>query len=238
MSTETSIHSNAFNFLSFILNQVDPRTGQYTCAISLPELKANDLCGPVVPLQLNFNPLNNTDSGFGKGWNLQLSQYDPNRRIISLYTGETFKANTGADGDNGMEIPEKKLDSFHFHDLGNQRYRVDHKSGLVEILEVGQGQFAMPVEMRSPQGHSVTLEYVAFGTTPLLSKICNADGTELMSLTRSGNTLKVTLHPGTRYEALFVFNILGGETRSIVLPIEDEGLPTENKGSWRFEYIP
>ena len=238
MSTETSIHSNAFNFLSFILNQVDPRTGQYTCAISLPELKANDLCGPVVPLQLNFNPLNNTDSGFGKGWNLQLSQYDPNRRIISLYTGETFKANTGADGDNGMEIPEKKLDSFHFHDLGNQRYRVDHKSGLVEILEVGQGQFAMPVEMRSPQGHSVTLDYVAFGTTPLLSKICNADGTELMSLTRSGNTLKVTLHPGTRYEALFVFNILGGETRSIDLPIEDEGLPTENKGSWRFEYIP
>jgi RHS repeat-associated protein len=234
MSTETSIHSNAFNFLSFILNQVDPRTGQYTCAISLPELKANDLCGPVVPLQLNFNPLNNTDSGFGKGWNLQLSQYDPNRRIISLYTGETFKANIGADG---MEIPEKKLDSFHFHDLGNQRYRVEHKSGLVEILQVGQGQFAMPVEMRSPQGHSVTLEYVAFGTTPLLSRIRNADRTELLSLTRNGNTLEVKLHPGTLYEALFVFNILGGETKSIVLPAEDAGLPTENKGSWRFDYI-
>lgn len=228
MSTSTSIHSNAFNFLSFILSQVDPRTGQYTCAISLPELKANDLCGPIVPLQLNFNPLNRTDSGFGKGWNLQLSQYDPNRRILSLYTGETFKANPGPDG---MEIPEKKLDSFHFHDLGNQRYRVEHKSGLVEILQVGQGQFAMPVEMRSPQGHSVSLEYSPFGTDPLLSRICNADLTELLTLQRQGNTLEVKLHPGSVHEALFVLNIIDGETRSIVLPTEDQA-------SWRFEYVP
>jgi RHS repeat-associated protein len=235
MSTSTSIHSNAFNFLSFILSQVDPRTGQYTCAISLPELKANDLCGPVVPLQLNFNPLNSADSGFGKGWNLQLSQYDPDSRILSLYTGETFKANPV---DNGMEIPEKKLDSFHFHDLGNQRYKVEHKSGLVEILQVGQGQFAMPVQMLSPQGHSVTLEYADFGTVPLLSTIRNADRTELLSLVRSGNTLLVKLHPGSVYEALFVLNILGGETTSIVLPTTDQGLPTENTGSWRFEYIP
>lgn len=228
MSTSTSIHSNAFNFLSFILSQVDPRTGQYTCAISLPELKANDLCGPVVPLQLNFNPLNSADSGFGKGWNLQLSQYDPASRILSLYTGETFKANPGPDG---MEIPEKKLDTFHFHDLGNQRYKVEHKSGLVEILQVGQGQFAMPVEMRSPQGNSVTLEYTAFGTDPLLSKVLNADRTELLTLERSGNTLELKLHPGSAYEALFVLNIIGGETKSIVLP-------TDDKASWRFEYIP
>ncbi|WLG99817.1 sugar-binding protein [Pseudomonas beijingensis] len=234
MTTPTSVPSNAFNFLNFILSQVDPRTGQYTCAISLPELKANNLCGPTVPLPLNFNPLNRTDSGFGKGWSLQLSHYDPNRRIISLYTGENFKVNSGPDG---IEIPEKKLDSFHFHDLGNKRYRIEHKSGLVEILEVGQGQFAMPVEMRSPQGYSVTLEYAAFGTTPLLSKILNSDDTELLSLTRNGN-LEIKLYPGSTQEAVFVLNILGGETRSIDLPIEDEGLPTENKGSWRFEYIP
>jgi len=67
MAISTSVSSNAFNFMNFIHSQVDPRTGQYTCAISLPELKANNLCGPVVPLQLNFNPLNSGDSGFGKG---------------------------------------------------------------------------------------------------------------------------------------------------------------------------
>ncbi|WP_139146077.1 hypothetical protein, partial [Pseudomonas lundensis] len=77
MSTSTTLHSNAFNFMSFIQGQVDPRTGQYTGAITLPELMANQLSGPVVPLQLSFNALNVQDSGFGKGWNLQLSQFDP-----------------------------------------------------------------------------------------------------------------------------------------------------------------
>ncbi|MEB2626688.1 hypothetical protein, partial [Pseudomonas sp. YuFO8] len=114
MSTSTTIHSNAFNFMSYMQGQVDPRTGQYTCAISLPELKANNLCGPVVPLQLNFNPLNPSDSGFGKGWNLQLSQYHPTSRILSLYTGETFKVNLGG---GVTVIPEKKIDSFHFHEF-------------------------------------------------------------------------------------------------------------------------
>ncbi|WP_143520722.1 hypothetical protein, partial [Pseudomonas lundensis] len=90
MSTSTTLHSNAFNFMSFIQGQVDPRTGQYTGAITLPELMANQLSGPVVPLQLNFSPLNVQDSGFGKGWNLQLSQFDPRSGVLSLHTGETF----------------------------------------------------------------------------------------------------------------------------------------------------
>lgn len=226
MSTSTAVHSNAFNFMSFILSQVDPRTGQYTCAISLPELKANNLCGPVVPLQLNFNPLNTPDSGFGKGWNLQLSQFNTTNRILSLYTGESFKANPGA---NGMEIPEKKIDSFHFHDLGNQRYRVEHKSGLVEILARVQGDIALPVQMLSPEGHSVSLEYVAFGTGPLLSSIRNADGTPLLTLVRSTNWLDITLFPGSAYEALFRLNIVGGETTSLILPTDDQA-------SWRFGY--
>ncbi|NNA00404.1 sugar-binding protein, partial [Pseudomonas lundensis] len=167
MSTSTTLHSNAFNFMSFIQGQVDPRTGQYTGAITLPELMANQLSGPVVPLQLSFNALNVQDSGFGKGWNLQLSQFDPGSGALSLHTGETFTVKVSLDGTE-LTIPEKKIDSFHFYKLGDKRYRIDHKSGLIEILEVGQGEIAMPVQMLSPQGHSVTLEYVAFGTDPLL----------------------------------------------------------------------
>ncbi|MCF5495848.1 hypothetical protein, partial [Pseudomonas syringae] len=71
MPTPT-VHSNAFNFLSFVQAGVDPRTGQYSCSISLPELKANHLCGPIVPLSLGFSPMNSRDTGFGKGWGLQL----------------------------------------------------------------------------------------------------------------------------------------------------------------------
>ena len=227
MSTTTSVHSNAFNFMSFIQGQVDPRTGQYTCSIKLPEVLANSLCGPIIPLQLNFNALNSADSGFGKGWNLQLTQFNPASRVLSLHTGEVFKINLQ---DSEVIIPEKKLDSFHFHVLGNQRYRVEHKSGLIEILEVGQGQLAMPVQMISPQGHSVTFDYESFATEPLLSSISNADGSTLLSVVRETNELKIKLHPGTAYEALFVLNIINGETRSIVLP-------TDDSASWRFTYI-
>ncbi|MBS5841669.1 MAG: sugar-binding protein, partial [Pseudomonas sp.] len=137
MSTSTTLHSNAFNFMSFIQGQVDPRTGQYTGAITLPELMANQLSGPVVPLQLSFNALNVQDSGFGKGWNLQLSQFDPGSGALSLHTGETFTVKVSLDGTE-LTIPEKKIDSFHFYKLGDKRYRIDHKSGLIEILEVGQ----------------------------------------------------------------------------------------------------
>ena len=228
MSTSTTLHSNAFNFMSFIQGQVDPRTGQYTGAITLPELMANQLSGPVVPLQLSFNALNVQDSGFGKGWNLQLSQFDPGSGALSLHTGETFTVKVSLDGTE-LTIPEKKIDSFHFYKLGDKRYRIDHKSGLIEILEVGQGEIAMPVQMLSPQGHSVTLEYVAFGTDPLLSSIRNADGTQLLSMTRTTNVLTLTLHPGTAFEARFVLNINDGKTTSIVLP-------THDNASWRFGY--
>ncbi|MDQ0127240.1 hypothetical protein J2W17_006245, partial [Pseudomonas lini] len=58
MSAKTAVHSNAFNFLSFVQSGVDPRTGQYTVNLALPEIKANDLSGPVVPTSLSFNPYN------------------------------------------------------------------------------------------------------------------------------------------------------------------------------------
>ena len=67
MTTKSYIHSNAFNFLSFVAGSVDPRTGQYGLAIELPELPANQLSGPNLPLRIAFNPMNNQDSGFGVG---------------------------------------------------------------------------------------------------------------------------------------------------------------------------
>ena len=91
MTLSTSVHSNAFNFMSFVQSGVDPRTGQYTVSITLPDIKTNGLRGPGFPLALNYNPLNTQDSGFGLGWNLGLSQYTPGSQILALSTGETFK---------------------------------------------------------------------------------------------------------------------------------------------------
>lgn len=46
MTLSTSVHSNAFNFMSFVQSGVDPRTGQYTVSITLPDIKTNGLRGP------------------------------------------------------------------------------------------------------------------------------------------------------------------------------------------------
>ncbi|SFW84186.1 hypothetical protein SAMN03159439_05636, partial [Pseudomonas sp. NFACC04-2] len=192
MAASSSVHSNAFNFMSFMEGGVDQRTGQYTFAISLPDIKANFLRGPDVPLRLTYNPLNTRDSGYGHGWNLQLSQYTPANQILALSTGETFKV-TGSDTVSGqLVMKEKKLDSFHFYQEDDKHYRVVHKSGLVEILEVlgsSQGEVALPVEIRAATGHSVTLGYTPFsGTYQVLAWVKDDADQTLLTVDRQSTS--------------------------------------------------
>ncbi|WP_341520418.1 RHS repeat-associated core domain-containing protein [Pseudomonas sp. G.S.17] len=235
MTTSSVIHSNAFNFMSFMMVGVDPRTGQYTVSVDMPELKSNRLCGPAVPLQLQFNPLNVIDSGFGMGWNLNLSQFTPEDQMLALSSGENFKV-TGSGGQ--PDIKEKKLDTFHFHDEGNETYRVVHKSGLVEILVTGgssKQRVALPRTIGSPSGHAVSLTYVPFNGGQLLSTVSDAF-TTLLRVERDpgGSFVKLHLHPDSGPNggplATFEMKLNGdGEVTAIILP-------TPEKASWRFSY--
>ncbi|MCK8659425.1 sugar-binding protein, partial [Pseudomonas umsongensis] len=233
MTASTSLHSNAFNFLSYVNTGTDPRTGLYTCTISLPALKTNFLIGPEVPLQLRFSPLNHTDSGLGLGWDLQLSQYNPADQILSLSTGETFCV-TGSGPQ--PDIREKKLDSFHFFNDGRNNegqyvYRVIHKSGLVEILTADSaGKIALPWRIRSAQGQHVELKYVDYADARLLASIDDADGTRLLSLERKTDTVNLIVHPDTAYQALFLMQLGDRKVTSIQLP-------TADKATWHFEYF-
>ncbi|HCN45114.1 MAG TPA: sugar-binding protein [Pseudomonas sp.] len=232
MTTSSSIHSNAFNFLSFVTTGVDPRTGQYTCGLTLPDIEGNDLEGPKVPLRLGYNPLNAFDSGFGKGWSLQLTQYDTDSNMVTLASGETFKVTSDSSIDDQLLMREKKLDSFRLHKLAEDRFRVVHKSGLVEELsKIGNHPIALPASMHNPQGHHVLLTYVLFGGARLLKSIANADGSLLLDITRQSASVQVRLHPGTQWESLFSLVLQGSENR--VQRIE---LPTGNLAGWRFGY--
>ncbi|WP_341520426.1 RHS repeat-associated core domain-containing protein [Pseudomonas sp. G.S.17] len=235
MTTSSAVHSNAFNFMGFMQHCVDPRTGQYTVSVDMPELKSNRLCGPAVPLQLQFNPLNVIDSGFGMGWNLNLSQFTPEDQMLALSSGENFKVTgSGAQPD----IKEKKLDTFHFHDEGNETYRVVHKSGLVEILVTGgssKQRVALPRTISSPSGHAVSLTYVPFNGGQLLSTVSDAF-TTLLRVERDpgGSFVKLHLHPDSGPNggplATFEMKLNGdGEVTAIILP-------TPEKASWRFSY--
>ncbi|QXH55340.1 RHS repeat domain-containing protein [Pseudomonas maumuensis] len=172
MSAETALHSKAFNFMSYLQGGVDPRTGQYTFSIALRETQANFLQGPGLPLTLFFNPLNRNDSGYGRGWNLQLSQYDTDSKIVNVHSGESFAVTGPVSGQPGLGMSEKKIDNFHLEEAGADTFRLAHRSGLVEILTLQRGTtLAMPTKVYSDKGHGITLAYEVVAGAPRLTSI-------------------------------------------------------------------
>lgn len=235
MPASTAVHSNAFNFQSYVQHGVDPRTGQYTVSLSVPELNSNALAGPPLQLSIAFNPMNAVDGGFGLGWGINLTEYNPRTSMLSLRTGETFQV-TGS-GDT-PDIAEKKLDTFHFHSDGNDRYRVVHLSGLVEVLQVGGGsdkRLAVPVQVLAPDGRGLNLSYVPFNGGQRLSTVSDASGV-LLRVDRNeiSDEVHLQLFPGQGPEgqplALFVLQLdSAGRVSRIVLP-------TEDKACWQLTY--
>lgn len=237
MTTESVVHSNAFNFMSFMNNAVDPRTGQYTLAIQLPRLPANQLRGPELPLQLAYNPLNIEDSGFGKGWNINLSQYVPTTRALSLHTGEQFVVNSTAV--QPARIDEQKLISFRFFQDDANNYRVVHKSGLVEHLRTLSSdgvKVALPHRVYAPSGHWIELGYTrpAGSTHQCLASIHDASGVQLLQVEyASTNLYNLHLHPnagvGGKPLASYAVHLAGRLVNRVLLP--------DQQGSWRFTYL-
>lgn len=234
MTASTSVHSNAFNFMSFIQTGVDPRTGIYTVSLTLRELLSNALRGPSVPLVLSYNPLNTLDSGYGKGWTLQLSQYTPGNQIVSVFSGESFKVTGPYEGvANRRRMKEQKIEDFQFYELADDQFKIVHRSGLVEWLEPkgASPQTAVPVRMCSPQGHEITLEYTVVFGAPMLSAIRDADGL-LLQVTRNADSRAVTIGFSP---------VEGVPAAEVVLSLKNERidritLPTAENAGWRFEY--
>lgn len=234
MTSSTAVHSNAFNFMSFIESGVDPRTGQYTLAINLPALQSYDLNGPEFPISLSYNPLNTTHSGYGLGWDLKLSQYTPATGILALSTGETFKS-TATEGGR-LVFKEQKLDSFRCFVDGNGWYRVVHKSGLVEYLQeqgIAGYQVALPRYVESPQGHRLQLDYQPFGNFLRLATVRD-DSSVLLQISIDGKLVHIDQRPGAAEDggawARYTLQLGAGDR------VDRISLPSTPASSWRFTY--
>jgi RHS repeat-associated protein len=230
-----AIASNALNFQSFVQHGVDPRTGQYTMSFAIPPLKNNVLSGPDLPLTLSFSPMNTTDSGFGVGWSINLSEYAPQTRMLSLSTGESFKVQQTGEQ---LTVEEQKLDSFHFHALGNDRWRVVHRSGLVEILHsesIDGHALALPEQLLGADGRSIDVAYAMYKGRRCLESISDPSGV-LLQVTRNTVTddVELLLFPGhgPDGEPLARF-LLELNTYSQVTRIE---LPTDEGAGWTLGY--
>ncbi|MNZ20453.1 RHS Repeat protein [compost metagenome] len=229
-----SLHSNAFNFMSFVQGSVDPRTGQYTLGIDLPELNANALCGPNLPLQLGFNPLNERNTGFGIGWSLKLTRFSVPNGMLDLHTGESFHVADNGPGETAV-ITERKLESFQFRNISEgekKRFRIAHKSGLTEILEPQAPNFevALPVRVLAPSGHGIDLLYTPVNGQPCLATIRDDSQRTLLNIDYGRNDqVLLDLQPETDARARFSLGLQGDQLISMTLPGADQA-------RWEFSY--
>ncbi|WP_407309222.1 hypothetical protein [Pseudomonas sp. nanlin1] len=240
MTHSSDVSSSAFSFMGFFAGSMDPRTGQYGLSITLPTLMGNDLAGPNLECSLAFSSLNTRDSGYGHGWNLNLSQYTPHNRILALSTGETFKV-TGSGYQ--PEIAEKKLDTFHFYDLGRAPgaenrpgfYKVVHKSGLVELLQLIDGDVAgrtaLPVELQSMYGRKLALRYQIFPGQLILKAVADEAGRQLLDVVRQNDELTFTFWPGEAETATYRLLLRRSDRR-----VERVTLPSDDGAGWDIHY--
>ncbi len=240
MTHSSDVSSSAFSFMGFVAGNMDPRTGQYGLSITLPTLLGNDLAGPDLECRLAFSALNTRDSGYGHGWNLNLSQYTPHNQILALSTGETFKV-TGSGYQ--PEIAEKKLDTFHFYDLGRAPgaenrpgfYKVVHKSGLVELLQLIEGDIegrtALPVQLQSMHGRTLTLSYQVFPGQLILKDVVDEGGRQLLNVVRNNDQLAFNFWPGASEAVTYRLLLRRSDKR-----VERVSLPSPDNAGWDIHY--
>ncbi|WGV19279.1 RHS repeat protein [Pseudomonas putida] len=242
MSGKTALHSGAFNFLSFISNRVDPRTGQYGLSIELPVLRGDYLGGANFPLRLTYSSMGAGDFGYGAGWDINLSSfiedaYPDGLGALSLYTGERFTVKSVGD------ILEKRLDTFHFHKDGEGLYRVEHKDAqLTEVLQrskIGTQKLALPVKLYADSRRWLEFEYQDsphLPGTPCLSEVYES-GVDMQKrrrllLIEYAANMIITLHPDDpAAQASYMLEFNGRELRRVLLP-------TDELAYWEFHYQP
>ena len=211
---QASIQSNAFNFTEFLAGGVDPRTGLYTCSLTLGEVTSGMLTGPSLPIRLFFSPLNGGDSGFGKGWSMPLTHYDLASGVLTLSGGESYKARRTTQ----LLFSELKLETLKVLRPGPGRFDVVHKSGLREELKVyGTSNMAVPTRIIAANGAAIMLDYIPIDGEPVLSQVRDARRT-LLKISRTPGLVTLTEYPDTDCAATFALVLVNDEVTSIRLP--------------------
>ncbi|MBV7574071.1 type IV secretion protein Rhs [Pseudomonas sp. PDM32] len=223
---QASIQSNAFNFSEFLAGGIDPRTGLYTCSLTLGEVTCGVLTGPTLPIRLFFSPLNGGDSGFGKGWSMPLTHYDVVSGVLTLSGGESYKARQTS---TQLVFAELKLETLKVLCPGPGRFDVVHKSGLREELQVyGASGMAVPIRIVAANGAAIMLDYISINGEPVLSQVRD-DRRTLLAVTRTPGQVSLTEYPDTECAVTFALKLVNDEVTSIRLPEE---------GTWSLTYEP
>lgn len=219
--SSSSIYSQAVNFDSFLNKGVDPRTGQYTCTITIYESPVETRNCPPLDLSIGYSPLNAEDVGFGRGWSLNLSSYQHRSQLktLSLSTGEQYQV---TETTSFVTVKDQKLQSFQFKKISSG-YELVHKSGQIEILSNANNTYntTVPIEVYAANGRSLKLIWVRAGEQPRLSKIQEG----LQDLLEIDYTLRdvvrITRAPRTNEASTFTIERFNNQLTVFRLPITD-----------------
>lgn len=231
LSTPSGVKSNAFNFLSFIDSGVDPRTGTYSCGISISRLLGNSLTGPALPVSLSFNALNGTDVGFGTGWSFALARCDAAAGILTLSNGATYDVVVS---DTAIVVTDKKVRDIQTRRVGDELH-IEHKSGLLEVLrKTGTpGDPWLLSRVYSAEGRSVHLEYGFRAGQRYLSALKDEQHRLLTIDPGTQSHPSITLWPDNEAKRLsFQFQLINGHLRTISVRAGSARL-----ASWHFTYV-
>ena len=152
----SSIMSNAYNFGDFLNSGVDPRTGMYSMTISLGEFVSHKGAGISIPLNIHYNPASNLDIGFGRGWELNLSQFDSSNNNLKLSTGQSFKIQWNNDKDEYDALYRGLKDIRVFYLSETSEIKIIYKGGKHEYLSYEDG---ILTKIITPQGLEIIFEY-------------------------------------------------------------------------------
>lgn len=170
MSDTPSHYTSAGNFISSIQGSVDPRTGLFGIRLPLINVHGNASLGPSLSLSLSYSALSSVNNGFGKGFRLNLSQYDRNTGQLLLSTGEEYRVGSNC------QVKQQKLKNFIFKKLDDRTYQVIHKSGLIEHLTERTNDIYVVSEISSADGRTLRFTWDSHFSPARLTQIIYYDG--------------------------------------------------------------
>ena len=234
---EEAVSSGAFNYLSFIQSGVDPRTGSYSCSLSMSDLLSHHLCGPALPLIFSFNSFNALNQGLGCGWSLRMSAYNRTTKKLTLSSGASYQAYI-----NGRDVTlvDKKLDTFNIS-VENDTLIIHHKDGTVEELtrpDPDDDEW-LPSRLSSAEGRYISFTYDIVHGYRVLRGISDAHyrllSIEYESDHNWDSSPGITLWPDSPYHRRKFGFVIRDSWLSEIYLESRTGLERE---SWLFDYQP
>jgi hypothetical protein len=223
------IHSQANNFLGLVNTGVDPRTGQFMLAMSLPLAPANNLAGPSLTPTLSFSSLSSArNTGFGLGWSLNLSELNlnPEAPTLRLTSGEQFAVDwEQSDLSNGGRLVflDHKLESMVVTRITEDCFRVVMKSGESELLTRQEDDLYRLTEVRSAEGRRVFIDWLPYGEGQSIVETFRDENRTLMRVISEQDEIKLIANPDTPGASTSLRLLLSNERLSdVYLPGIDE----------------